>query len=172
MKELPAFEYFFDPYGHHAFIQEDMLCDCCSAVSSYHHVALSNLDDGDEVHICPACVADGSAAKKFDLVFNEIDEDVSPAVRDIIEHKTPGISSWQQQSWEVHCKDACIYLGQADAQDLANASNSNKASWMDDFGRSVDDWEQFIEGRPNEDFVVDKYQCRHCGETVLVYDLS
>ena len=72
----------------------------------------------------------------------------------------------------MHCQDACIYLGQAEAQDLVNASPSKQASWMNDFGRSVDDWSSFIEDRPKEDFVVDKYQCRHCGETVLLYDLS
>lgn len=81
MKEPPVFKYFSDPYVHHAFIQEDTRCDC----------------------ICPACVADGSAAKKFDLVFNEIDEDVSPTVRDTIEHKTSGIISWQEHNWEVNC---------------------------------------------------------------------
>ncbi|MGH9822042.1 MAG: CbrC family protein [Blastocatellia bacterium] len=75
--------------------------------------------DLDE-HLCPWCVADGAAAKKFDVCFNNTGtmDNVSEDVMDEIEQRTPGLVAWQEAQWLVCCNDAAAFLGLAGAEEL------------------------------------------------------
>ena len=72
--------------------------------------------------LCPWCVADGTAAAKFDAEFTDVGigvpPDISASTLDEIAHRTPGFSAWQQDHWLFHCGDACAFLGRVGRQDL------------------------------------------------------
>lgn len=39
-------------------------------------------------------------------------------IRHLVEQRTPGFHSWQDNHWLMYCDRPCIYLGEADAADL------------------------------------------------------
>lgn len=82
-------------------------------------------DELDE-KICPWCIADGTAAKKYDATFTDEEGigkygDGQPVPEHVIEEvarRTPGFSGWQQEQWWSHCRDAGAYLGTAGHEEL------------------------------------------------------
>jgi len=54
-----------------------------------------------EKAICPWCIADGTAAQRFDAQFTDIGwgvpDDVPEQVRLELSRRTPGFSGWQQE---------------------------------------------------------------------------
>jgi uncharacterized protein CbrC (UPF0167 family) len=71
--------------------------------------------------LCPWCIADGSAAARFDADFTDRDgvggfgewSQVAPEVVEEVSRRTPGFSGWQQERWWTHCGDAAKFLGRA-----------------------------------------------------------
>src|SRR5690606_26052405 len=62
--------------------------------------------------LCPWCIADGSAAKKFGAAFfddDAIDDGAPQAAVEEICRRTPGYSSFQGGRWPVCCGDAAAY---------------------------------------------------------------
>ena len=74
--------------------------------------------------ICPWCIADGTAAQRFDAQFTDIGwgvpDDVPEQVRLELSRRTPGFSGWQQEHWLYHCSDATAFLGAVGATELTN----------------------------------------------------
>lgn len=65
---------------------------------------------------CPWCIADGSAAKRFDAIFTDdigMPDDVPVEVVDAVTTRTPGFGGWQQEHWLYHCGDGAAFLGAA-----------------------------------------------------------
>lgn len=64
--------------------------------------------------LCPACIADGSAAARWNGAFVDshgpepLDD---PAKRDELLHRTPGYFSAQGDPWPIHCEDYCALIG-------------------------------------------------------------
>jgi len=77
---------------------------------------------GDIAYLCPACIASGEAARKYDGSFQDdfsVDDGVDdPEKLDELIHRTPGYSGWQQEYWRAHCGDYCAYLGHVGAREL------------------------------------------------------
>ncbi len=119
---LPDLRYHPDPVATGAFEQIDRRCHVCERERGWIYVfgtyGATDLRD----RVCPWCIADGSAAARFDVVFTEVDEaDLPEAIRssptgaseliDRIQHRTPGFSAWQRERWLFHCDDAAAFLG-------------------------------------------------------------
>jgi uncharacterized protein len=73
-----------------------------------------------ENHLCPWCIADGTAAQTFGATFNDTGEieGISEEVHTEVEARTPGFQAWQQESWLGCCGDAAALLGVAGAKEL------------------------------------------------------
>ncbi len=104
-------------------------CDACGRPSdlkyqgSFYSVAKVEF-------LCPWCIADGSAARKFDGEFNDwigidgvppspdgvisVDVDEAREVSD----RTPSYPSWQQEQWRSHCGRPCAFVGYVGADEL------------------------------------------------------
>lgn len=113
---LPFFRYHPNPLETGAFEQseEGVICDCCGKVTHiYYEAPFYAVDDID--YLCPACIASGKAAEKFDGSFQDdysVDDGVEDAEKlDELVHRTPGYCGWQQEYWRAHCVDFCAYLG-------------------------------------------------------------
>jgi uncharacterized protein CbrC (UPF0167 family) len=104
--------------GTGSIVESEVECVCCGARRGFIYsgpvYAIDELDDA----LCPWCIADGSAAGRFDASFTDIAVDVPADVPDEVldnfEHRTPSFSTWQQDHWLYHCADACAYLGTTD----------------------------------------------------------
>ena len=71
-------------------------------------------------HLCPWCVADGTAAQKFGATFayTGMTENVSDDVRKELEERTPSFTAWQQERWLSCCGDGAAFLGVVGKKEL------------------------------------------------------
>jgi uncharacterized protein CbrC (UPF0167 family) len=98
-------------------IQEaDTVCGICAQRRSYRYAGsvLSDVDHGlDE--LCPWCIADGTAARRWQARYGELDPDqdggAPPDVADRVFSRTPGYVSWNDDHWPGHHADVCVFLG-------------------------------------------------------------
>ncbi len=66
--ELPKFKYHPDPIKTGAFVKSDKTCESCSTNRGYIYTG-SIYCTQNVNSICPWCISDGSAAKKFKATF-------------------------------------------------------------------------------------------------------
>ena len=132
----------------------------------------------DEVEtICPWCIADGSAAQKFDGMF--LDDhplrqaNLPETVIEEVCKRTPGYSSWQQQVWQAHCGDACEFHGDASEDEMLNLEGENLTGFLD---REKIKLELWLEIRdlylPGGDPSIFKFVCRTCSQIIYTMDFG
>ena len=120
-KSLPKFRYHPDPLETGSFIEgETKICPCCGKESNTYYVKSPYaVDDVD--YLCPVCISNGEAAKKYDADFiQDVDDDFVPdkEKRDELFYRTPGYLSWQGEYWLYCCNDYCAYLGSVGTNEL------------------------------------------------------
>lgn len=130
MNQIPDFTYHKDPLFTKTIYQSQKPCICCSKNPGYLYrgetfssvVSIGEDDDGE---ICPWCIHDGSANKKWDVSFttafiskggktyyeDKASEILPDSIRDVISYRTPAPLTWQSPYWWVHCHDAGVFLG-------------------------------------------------------------
>ena len=111
---LPTFKYHPNPIETGAFQKgTPQKCDCCGCETDlWYESPFYSIDDVD--CICPECISNGAAAKKFDGEFQDADNvgKVSDSDKlDELLHRTPGYIGWQQEYWCAHCDDFCAFIG-------------------------------------------------------------
>ena len=119
--DLPSFRYHPDPVGTGSIVEVDEVCPCCERVRG--HAYTGPVYSVEEVEsLCPWCIADGSAAARFDADFTDVGDDehddVPPEVLVEVRERTPGYSAWQQEHWLYHCADAAAFLGRVGRKEL------------------------------------------------------
>ena len=120
------------PTGSIFFEQEEGQCSVCSAQRSLRYTS-SFYSVEEPEYLCPWCIADGSAAAKYNGEFNDYagieGVSVDPASTDEttipkalllqVSERTPSYSSWQQEVWLTHCGEPCAFIDYADAEMIA-----------------------------------------------------
>jgi hypothetical protein len=132
----------------------------------------------DDPGLCPWCIADGSAAEKYNLEF--VDAFNGPArkepddeIKDEIRTRTPSYATYQDPVWLYHCDDACVYLGEAENEDLVDLTSEVEHWFTDTNHLDVDQWEEIKETyEPGGDPAIYKFECRKCGATLLHMEWS
>ncbi|WP_405729304.1 CbrC family protein [Streptomyces sp. NBC_01537] len=94
------------------------------------------------------CIADGSAAERYEAQFTEVDSGVAPGVARAVETRTPGFSGWQQERRLVHCGDGAAFLGRVGAAGPAAHPDAD--------------------GQPTGNL----FKCRTCGEFLAYADCT
>ena len=136
--QLPVFDYHPDPIGTGSVEPSDAECVCCSQARGYIYTgpvyAVDELDD----QLCPWCIADGSAADRFEAVFCDVDPpaDIRDDIADVISERTPGFSGWQQERWLFHCGDGAAFLGVVGAKELEGDESALRSLRDELTGRS------------------------------------
>lgn len=126
--ELPHFPYHPDPVRTGSVVAADVRCLGCDQVRPYTYAgpvySTAQLDDP----LCPWCIADGTAARRFDAEFTAAPQDhrghLPAAAIDEVVSRTPGFSGWQEERWLDHCGDVAAFLGPAGAAELAQFRSS------------------------------------------------
>ena len=178
---LPVFRYHPEPLATGSFRADaDTPCLSCNRIRGYVYTGSvwteKNfiLDD----HLCPWCIADGSAAKRFGATFCDTGTlDVPDAVREEIETRTPGFIAWQQESWLGCCDDGAAFLGSAGAKELrgkfSEARPSVEQVLRDDYDLSGKELKEFVDSLSTEsDPTAYLFRCLHCHKYLSYVDQS
>jgi hypothetical protein len=170
---LPTFKYHPDPIATGSIKPADTECACCNQQRGYIYVGpVFSVEELFEC-ICPWCIADGSAHKKFDAAFTDAagvggysgPSVVPNIVIEEVAFRTPGFSGWQQEYWLACCGDAAAFVGRAGRAELerqwpdAIPSIQQKCGMVDGA-----DWQGYFraldkDGSPTA-YV---FRCLHCG---------
>ena len=113
-QSLPHFIYHPDPLATGSFVEgEAKLCPSCGKESNIYYDLIPYCIEDIE-YLCPMCIANGQAAKKFDAEFVQDAEwqgELDPEKDKLLFCQTPGYISWQGEHWLSCCQDYCAYLG-------------------------------------------------------------
>jgi uncharacterized protein len=175
-ESLPTFRYHPDPVATGMVVTSGIVCICCERARGYIYIGpVYSIEQLNEC-FCPWCIADGSASKKFDASFADsyplIQAGLDNEIVEEVHLRTPGYSSWQQESWLSHCNDACEFHGDASVFDVANASPETKSNWIADYEQDDKGWLWVTEGyQPGGDSALYKFKCRNCQLILFGWDL-
>ncbi|WP_349253973.1 CbrC family protein [Streptomyces sp. BPTC-684] len=126
--------------------------------------------------LCPWCIADGTAAERFDAHFTAgtcLGDDVPLAVLATVDRRTPGFSAWQEPQWFFHCGDGTAFLGPAGTVELTAHPEALDMLRREAVSRGwpADQVEHFL-GSPDEDGEATAYlfRCRICAAHLAYTD--
>ena len=114
--EFPVFAYHPDPLASGSIKPSDAVCRCCAQARGYTYAGAPYCEAELEDAICPWCIADGSAWRRFRAVFTDdtlMPRGLSKATIEEICMRTPGFSGWQQELWLGCCGDAAAFVAPA-----------------------------------------------------------
>lgn len=176
-KELPRFKYHPDPIETQRIKKSFDQCKCCLKKRGYIYAGFTG-DESDP--LCPWCIADGTAGKKFDLWLCTLSSyEIPKPIIDELQLRTPGFMSWQEMDWSVHCNDACEYHGMPKAKYLRTLDQKQVDRILEATNMDQDGWDQLMDGitPETEDCVMDDpeihlFICRHCKEEIYQCSFS
>src|SRR5215212_4957530 len=73
MADLPTFRYHPDPLATGAIQPSEEECICCGEARGFIYTGPIYAEEDLDDSFCPWCIADGSAAEKFDATFTDLD---------------------------------------------------------------------------------------------------
>ena len=152
-------------------------CVCCGEACGYVYDGPVYTAEDLQGHICPWCIADGSAASKYDATYSDARPlamaGLAESIIDEVTRRTPGYISWQQDHWLTCCDDACEFRGDATRQDLQTFDGGGLKQVLIANEIAPEEWETIVKQyRPAGDPAVYKFICRHCQRTKFSVDYS
>ena len=162
---FPEFRYHPDPVATGSVKPSGKVCRCCGQARGY--ISSVYAQESLREQLCPWCIADGSAAAKFDATFSDahplIEAGVANKIAEEVTRRTPGYDSWQQEIWLTCCGDACEFHGAASRAELQALSGGLLGEMLFEWEWSASEWAEFIKHyQPGGNPAVHKFGCRHC----------
>ena len=112
---FPVSRYHPDPIRTGSITASPNQCCCCRRSRGYvYTLAPYTEEEVEERSLCPWCIADGSAHRKFGAEFIDaegIPDDLPERVVEELVERTPGYAAWQTEEWRACCQDAAAFLG-------------------------------------------------------------
>lgn len=166
MSIFPTFQYFPDPIGTGTIVPTSEICECCEQARGYTYAQQIYAAD-DITTICPWCIADGSAAKKFNGLFVDdhslLQAGVDMSIVDEVSKRTPGYESWQDVTWLVCCSDACEFHGDETKGNLLSLDQDGLLKLSRETEFPFDVLTDIIKHyQPCSSPAFYRFQCRHC----------
>jgi len=173
--KLPIFKYNPDPIKLEVIIEEETICPVCEKKQNYVYVGPFFSEEEIE-GICPWCIADGSAAEKYDGEFQDIescDEVDNEEYVDELMYRNPGYIGWQQEYWLSHCGDFCSiieYVGWKEIKHLEHELENDINRVCKKYGLSIQEFKSTLE--IDGDLQGYLFQCNCCKKHRLHADMS
>lgn len=176
-QQLPRFRYHLDPLTSGAIINSNKVCQCCNMNRGFIYdgptYAIQDLSQA----FCPWCIADGSAARKFDAVFVDdrslVRAQLAPEIISEVTTRTPGCRSWQTDEWLSHCGDAAAFCGDASLEEVAHMKPSEQSRFLLRYQLDQDEFGEMLESyTKGGDPGIYKFQCLHCGVALFGMDCT
>jgi len=164
---LPIFRYHPDPIATGSIIASDETCVCCEQERGYIYTANAYCEEELENALCPWCIADGSAAKRFDATFSDseplLQAEVPEEVVEEVTRRTPGFVSWQQDEWLSCCDDACEFHGAPSREHLKALKGEAREDLLERMDLSEEEWPEFLKAYQSDGGpAIYHFICRHC----------
>jgi uncharacterized protein len=175
VEPLPPFRYHPDPLATGSIKPGDDVCVSCGCSRGFIYVGsvYAERDLGDR--LCPWCIADGTAAERYDAEFTDVGfgvpDDVSSETLEELSRRTPGFIGWQEEHWLYHCRDAAAFLGRAGWHELQRTPEALDVLRrdQDEYGFSARELEEYLAGLDKDgSSTAYLFRCLHCG-THLAY---
>jgi len=174
---LPTFTYHPDPIATGSIKPSDATCLCCNQQRGFIYVCNTYCHEELVEALCPWCIADGSAAQRFDAEFSDgcplIQAGISAAVVEEVTRRTPGYTSWQQDEWQCCCGDACEFHGDPSRAHLAALPQPleeviSMTRWP------PIEWTEFVRNYQPGKMSIGIYHfiCRHCKQSKYGVDCN
>ncbi len=177
MSDLPEFKYHPDPLKTGSVKRRISKCRCCGEQVPYIYVA--SVYGKEDLHekICPWCISNGLAHRKFGAFFADPDPLVKAGLsEDIVSEvteRTPGYMTWQQDIWASHCGDACAFLGDATKVTLKSLAPPQRNLIFDGEDFDEKSWVDFLSYyEPGGTPAIYHFRCLKCKVDVFNYDCS
>ncbi len=173
---LPEFPYHPDPLATGSVVVSGAFCACCGRARGYVYTG-PVYAAGEPDRLCPWCIADGSAARRYEAHFTAdvAGDEVTGDVLVTVAERTPGFTAWQDGQWLVHCGDAGAFLGRAGVRELAGYPDALDSlqqdirtwGWSDD---QIDDFVGSLDsgGQPTAYL----FRCRACAAHLAYADFT
>lgn len=164
---LPKFTYHPDPLATGSIEPSDTECVCCEQARGHIYVCNTYCEEDIEESLCPWCIADGSAAEKFNATFSDpsplLEEGVPEEIVEEVTKRTPGFISWQQDVWLSCCDEACEFHGDPSRSQLAKLKGDPLEDLLDQLSFSEEEWKEFLDNyEPGGSPAIYHFICRHC----------
>ncbi|WP_305846489.1 CbrC family protein [Photobacterium kishitanii] len=167
------FKYHKSPIKNNVFVEQNEKCPVCDKYSIYSYVGpMYSYDDVE--YICPICISNGRAAKKYNAEFVDdefLDKKIKKEYLDTLLHKTPGVFFPGQELWPSHCNDFCQFESAIKfIDDKYINENENEISRLAALHEMT---VAFFVSEVNKDyspFWCLEFKCLHCNSIFLVAD--
>ncbi len=174
------FPYHPDPLVTGSVVPSDEVCLSCDKRRGYVYVGPVFAEEELDECLCPWCVADGSAAERFDACFTvlvdiHIPDGVGAGVLEQITTRTPGFIGWQQEHWMFHCQDGAAFLGPVGSKELEAYPDAVEVlrHEHDEYGWPPEQVEGYLESLDKDDQpTAYLFECRHCGTHLAYSDFT
>ena len=171
LKDLPFFKYHPDPLETGSFEEgEEKICPCCGNKSKVYYSSFPYCSE-DVEYICPTCISNGEAARKFDAEFVQNAEwhgELDMEKNDELFHRTPGYMSWQGEYWLSCCDDYCAYMGTVGTRELKAMNIADEVIGEYIQRGAFEDIEEYlVKDGPMCGYL---FKCLHCGKYHLWVD--
>jgi uncharacterized protein CbrC (UPF0167 family) len=126
--------------------------------------------------LCPWCVADGSAARRFEASFTDATAvtGVPEIVQEALETRTPGIAGMGHKHWVGCCGDATAYLGRVGAEELrgsfAPALPAVREAMERQYQVYGEERDRMVDGLRRNGASAYVFQCLHCNTVHAYFD--
>ncbi len=170
---LPTFKYHPDPAANGVIEKSPEKCACCGEARGYIYLGPVYPAKYEDAFLCPWCVADGSAAKKWNARFTNkmtgpARKEPDESIREEVLRRTPSYIAYQDPMWLHHCGEGCAYIGEAEAEDLEDLHSDVEHWFLDTNEIDVDQWAEIKETyEQGGDPAIHKFSCLKCGATLL-----
>jgi len=177
-KELPFFKYYPAPLKTGEFeTDETVTCECCGKETDVYYTGpFYSVEDIE--YLCPECIANGKASKKFDgdfvsLYFGKVSDEEK--IDELI-HRTPSYCGWQQECWITHCDDFCAFIDYVGAKELEKMGvleevikNGNPDDGNEWSKEQIEIIKNMVNGGHVQGYL---FRCLHCGKHFLYFDVD
>jgi uncharacterized protein CbrC (UPF0167 family)/uncharacterized membrane protein YhdT len=171
---LPKFKYHSDPIATGSVVPSDTVCECCGQNRGFIYAGPVYGARFLRDHLCPWCIADGSAHEKYGAFFTDAAavggrrrgwDQVPNKVVEEIAYRTPAFFGWQQGRWWTHCGDAADFLGLAGREEVeAYGPELVEALRADVSVMSDKTWRAYYQDLDKERGpTAYVFRCLHCG---------
>ncbi len=174
IKKLPYFKYHPEPLRTGMLEEKKGRCPICQQQTEIIYVG-PFYSEKEVKNICPWCIKDGSAAKKYNGTFHDSQSVENDVLRDNdldeLIHRTPGYNGWQQEYWLSHCGDFCSFLGYVGWEEISELKNELKddiKQLRTKLGLTPDEFQKFLYQAGNSQGYL--FQCLSCGKYRLTCD--
>jgi len=167
--KLPKFKYHPDPLATGSIEKSDKKCRCCGKKTGFIYAGPVYAEEELDHSICPWCIADGSAAERYDATFTDEsgigdgEVSVSDKIVQEVSQRTPGFAGWQQERWLGCCDDAAAFLGPMGHVEVKKLGPAAVKAVRDESGLDGAEWEDYF-NELNRDSGPTAYifRCLHC----------